>query len=209
MSAHATPPGMPPETPPDAQPKADASGQPTSPRPAASRRGWLAAAGVGALAAGAGLSWWRLRPQDPAAGALAALWQLSPETPDGAQMPLQAFQGRPLVLNFWATWCPPCVKEMPELDQFARRFGPAGWQVLGLAVDQAAPVREFLGRTPVSFPVALAGPAGLSLLRDLGNPSGGLPFTVLIGAKGEVLQRKLGPTDLAELSRWAGGGAGG
>jgi thiol-disulfide isomerase/thioredoxin len=183
---------------------APAVGPPASPA-AGSRRLWLAAAGLGALAAGAGVAWQQMRPRPPAEQALARLWALAPETPSGSRMPLQSFQGRPLVLNFWATWCPPCVKEMPELDRFLAAFGPRGWQVLGLAIDQAEPVRQFLKTTPVQFPIALAGVEGLALVRDLGNPAGGLPFTVVISADGRLAQQKLGPTDLAELSGWAGG----
>lgn len=173
----------------------------------AGRRTWLAAAGLGALAAGAGMAWHQLRPRPASHQALATLWTLAPETPGGARLPLQAFRGRPLVLNFWATWCPPCVKEMPELDRFATQFGPQGWQVLGMAIDQAAPVLAFLQRSPVRFPVVLAGVDGLSLVRDLGNPAGGLPFTVLISSTGDLLQQKLGATDLEELSGWAQAGA--
>lgn len=203
----AAPPAAPPptDTPPDtgAPPPDPHAGAVAAP-PGGTRRHWLAAAaGLGALAAGAGVAWQQMRPRPPTELALARLWALAPETPSGARMPLQSFQGRPLVLNFWATWCPPCVKEMPELDRFLTAFGPRGWQVLGLAIDQAEPVRQFLRRTPVQFPIALAGVDGLALVRDLGNPAGGLPFTVVISAQGALLHQKLGPTDLAELSGWA------
>lgn len=174
---------------------------PSTDRP--SRRNWLwAAVGAGALAAGAGTAWWRLRLGDASDTAVEALWRLKPLTPSGAEMPLQAFRGRPLLLNFWATWCPPCVKEMPELDRFAQEVQRDGWQVLGLAIDQAAPVQAFLQQHPVGFPIALAGNDGLALVSALGNPAGGLPFSVLIGANGRIRQRKLGATDLAELRRW-------
>ena len=79
--------------------------------------------------------------------------------------------------------------------------------MLGLAVDQAAPVQAFLQRSPVGFPIALAGSDGLGLVAALGNPAGGLPFSVLIGADGRIRQRKLGATDLAELRRWRAQGA--
>jgi thiol-disulfide isomerase/thioredoxin len=163
----------------------------------------LAGAGAGALAAGA---WWGKRrtvPSDPGQAALARFWTLSLATPDGASLPLKALRGRPLLINFWATWCPPCVKEMPELDQFASAHAAQGWQVLGIAVDQLEPVRQFLARSPVRFPVVLAGLEGLQLVRELGNAQGGLPFTVLVGADGKILQRKLGATTAQELRQWA------
>jgi thiol-disulfide isomerase/thioredoxin len=163
---------------------------------------------VAVAAAGAGL-WWgqsgrRDNPgltgsQAPPPG----FWDRSFRTTTGASLGLRAFAGRPLVINFWATWCPPCVREMPELDRFARQFGGRGWQVLGLAIDQSEAVQSFLQRTPVSFPIALGGNDGLGIIRELGNTSGGLPFTVVISAQGKVTSRKMGATDFDELSAWA------
>ena len=116
---------------------------------------------------------------------------------------MQALRGRPLVLNFWATWCPPCVKEMPDLDRFQRQFAARGWQVVGLAVDAPAPVREFLARAPVGYPTALAGLDGMALSRQLGNESGALPFTAVFSAAGQVVHRKLGEASLQQMQQWA------
>ncbi|GAA0767810.1 TlpA family protein disulfide reductase [Ideonella azotifigens] len=171
-------------------------------RDAASRRWLLGLAAVGALGASVGWQRWGSSP-DPTAAALARLWQLELPTPAGPPLALRAFQGRPLLVNFWAAWCQPCVAEMPELDRFAATWQLQGGQVLGLAIDQAEPVKHFLTQTPVSFPIALAGATGLNLVRDLGNSAGGLPFTVLISAEGEVHGRKLGATTEAELLGWA------
>jgi hypothetical protein len=91
---------------------------------------------------------------------------------------------------------------MPELDRFHTQHRPKGWQVLGLAIDQPSAVRTFLARLPVTFPVGLAGLEGTDLMRRLGNPAGGLPFTVLLLPSGQIAQRKMGKTDLAELKRW-------
>lgn len=167
------------------------------------RRRWLyaavaAAAGFG----GAGLAWWKYRPGPADAGALAALWSLSFETPAGGRLAMRSLQGRPLLINFWATWCPPCVEELPLLDAFYRENMIKGWQVLGLAVDKAGPVRDFMTRQPLAFPVALAGMEGVGLSRSLGNAGGGLPFTVLVGADGAVLQRKIGKVAPADLALW-------
>jgi thiol-disulfide isomerase/thioredoxin len=131
------------------------------------------------------------------------LWSLRFDRPDGGEVVMTSLRGKPLLINFWATWCPPCVREMPLLDGFAREFSPRGLQVLGLAVDSLSPVREFLLKTPVSFTIGLTGFAGTELARSLGNVSGGLPFTVLFDAAGSVVQQKLGETHLAELQGWA------
>jgi thiol-disulfide isomerase/thioredoxin len=141
----------------------------------------------------------------PDAG-MAALWSLQLEQPDGGTLTLARLRGRPLLVNFWATWCPPCVKELPQIDQFAREQaarGPAGWQVIGLAADTAGAVRSFLARTPLSFPVGLAGFGGIELARQLGNTQGGLPFTVALDVEGKLIHRKLGETRLQELRDWA------
>ncbi|MDO8376103.1 MAG: TlpA disulfide reductase family protein, partial [Aquabacterium sp.] len=134
---------------------------------------------------------------------LAALWALRVARPEGGELVLADLRGQPLLINFWATWCAPCVREMPELDRFHRSFGPKGWQVVGLAIDGPTPVREFLARVRVGFAIGLAGLDGTELVRLLGNAQGGLPFTVMISADGQVLQRKMGETHFDELAGWA------
>lgn len=164
------------------------------------RRAWiLGTAGAGATAAGIGGFLWRetaLRTYEP-------LWSLRFPQPDGGELVMAERRGKPLLLNFWATWCAPCVKEMPELDRFARDFGGQGWQVVGLAVDGPTPVREFLKKLPVGFTIGLAGFDGTDLARELGNPQGALPFTVIFDARGRLVRQKLGQTSYDELTRWA------
>ena len=167
------------------------------------RRGWLTAGvGTAAAVAGVGFALWRQGPE-PAPAADNAIWRLSFPAPDGSTVSMAAFKGRPLVLNFWATWCPPCVKEMPELDRFARTFAGQGWQVLGLAIDSAKPVQDFLARVKISFPVGLAGFEGTDLSRQLGNEGGALPFTAVFDRSGRLIQRKLGETSFDQLATWA------
>ena len=129
-----------------------------------------------------------------------ALWSAQFATPDGGELRLADFRGKPLLINFWATWCPPCVKEMPDLDRFHRDFAARGWSVIGLAIDSPSSVREFLHRVPVRFPIGLAGLEGAELGRTLGNVQGGLPFTVVLDRTGKPLWRKLGATSYDELS---------
>lgn len=160
--------------------------------------------GVAALAAaaGAGVAAWRLRP-GPVDPAVEALWSLRFARPDGGELAMVSLRGRPLVINFWATWCPPCVKELPQIDRFHRDFSGQGWQVLGIAVDGPTPVREFLQKRPVGFAIALAGLEGTDLSKQLGNTAGALPFTVVLGADGRPRERKLGETSYDELAGWA------
>jgi thiol-disulfide isomerase/thioredoxin len=180
----------------------------------------LALAGV-ALAAGATGVWWSQRrsapvdvaqlpieaaPAVPAASAPPIdVWTQRFITPAGSELVFAELRGKPLVVNFWATWCPPCVKEMPELDRFHKAYAPKGWQVIGVAVDSPTPVREFLQKTPVGFPIGLAGFGGSELARALGNTGGGLPFTVVFDSQGKVAHTRLGQTSYAELAGWAAG----
>lgn len=160
---------------------------------------------VAAGLAGAGAAWWQSQPaQHRSAGAPDAFWQLAFETPEGQPLLLSSFAGRPLLVNFWATWCPPCVEELPLIDQFFQANRSKNWQVLGLAVDQPSAVRTWLQKRPLSFPVAMAGFTGTELSKSLGNLSGGLPFTAVFGASGQLLHRKSGKVTTEDLAQWRG-----
>ena len=125
------------------------------------------------------------------------------DRPDGSALALADFAGRPLLLNFWASWCPPCVTELPLLDRFHREQPAHGWQVVGVAVDTREAVQAFLQRHPIGFPVGLAGFDGVALTRRLGNPTGGLPFSVLLDRAGRVIERKLGAIEVDYLQALA------
>ena len=110
--------------------------------------------------------------------------------------------GQPLLINYWATWCPPCVEEMPLLDTLAGTQGPDGIRVIGIALDQSHEVKDFLMRHPVAFPVFIetSGPNDSSVL--LGNARGVLPYSVLIGADGTLRKTKLGAFRAGDLEKW-------
>jgi thiol-disulfide isomerase/thioredoxin len=164
------------------------------------QRRWLLG-GVGAAAALAGLggALWRERA-DPAVDE--SLWALEFPTPEGGTLALADLRGHRLLINFWATWCPPCVRELPLLDRFHREHADRGWRVVGIAIDGPTPVREFLQRVPLGFPVGLAGLDGTALSRHLGNDTGGLPFSVALDVRGRVRERHLGELSEADLRQW-------
>ncbi|AVO41744.1 TlpA family protein disulfide reductase [Simplicispira suum] len=182
------------------RPSADVPGVPHPSR----RRLLYAGVAAAAAATGAAWAWWRLQPHgDPAASAGdAAFFEQSFETPDGVPLVAAAFHGKPLLLNFWATWCPPCIAELPLLNGFYGEQRAKGWQVLGLAVDKAPAVRKFLERSPVDFPIGMAGLSGTELSRSLGNLAGGLPFSVVFAADGRVVHRKMGQIKPEDLQAW-------
>ena len=172
--------------------------------PSGSRRRWLMGAVAGAAALGGiGLAWRTYQPQAMSPAAESGLWQLQFAALDGSLLSMASLRGKPVLLNFWASWCPPCVEELPLLSSFYLENAVKGWQVLGLAVDQLEPVKRFLVKAPVTFPVALAGVAGVELSRSLGNLSGGLPFTVVLGSDGLVAHRKMGRVTSDDLRAWA------
>lgn len=121
----------------------------------------------------------------------------------GEGVAMRHFLGRPLLVNFWATWCPPCVQELPLLNAFYREQQARGWQVLALAVDRPEAVQRFRQQHPLEIPVALLGPEGVEVSRSLGNHSGGLPYTVIFNANGEWVANKSGRVLPSDLRRWA------
>ncbi|WP_284334889.1 TlpA family protein disulfide reductase [Comamonas sp. NoAH] len=161
---------------------------------------------LAAVAAGATVAWQQTKDMSGNDEAVRAFWDLQLLQADGTQMTLSSLRGKPLLVNFWATWCPPCVRELPMINAFSKAQAMRGQhsiQVLGIAVDQAASVNKWLARQPLDFPVVLAGSGGVGLTRSLGNINGGLPFTILFDAQGKVQQRKIGEISEKDLAQWA------
>jgi len=123
---------------------------------------------------------------------------------DGTPVPVPGdWAGRPLLLNVWASWCGPCIEEMPELQRFHAEQGDKGVQVVGIALDDADAVRDFLQRVPVDYPILVdtAGPGDAGV--RLGNPKGVLPYSVLVSADGRLLKQRIGPFEHGEIEGWA------
>ena len=111
---------------------------------------------------------------------------------------------RPVLINYWASWCGPCREELPLLAGFHRDQGPNGVQVVTIALDSREEAERFLAETPIRLPVWLEAPKPGDSSARLGNAAGVLPFSVLIGADGRLRKRRFGPfSDLDDLRRWA------
>ena len=161
------------------------------------RRQWIAISGMSVLALLAGIfsSPWISHSglaSDPAVKAfLAHEWQ----SPDGKLLDTQQWPNKVLVINFWGSWCPPCVEEMPELEKLQWEFSNQNVLFVGIAIDSPSNVREFLKKTPVSYPIAIGGMDGSAMYKALGNTQSDLPYTVVLSPSGKVLDTKLGKID--------------
>lgn len=118
---------------------------------------------------------------------------------NGQAQTLATHQGKILLVNFWATWCAPCVKEMPELSELQKEVQSKGVQIVGIGIDSPSNIKEFLQKYEISYPIMVAGMEGTDLSRQLGNKSGALPFTLLIDRNGKVAKTYLGRLKMEEL----------
>jgi thiol-disulfide isomerase/thioredoxin len=134
-------------------------------------------------------------------GPVEALLSHSMADDKGTLQSLSQWQGKPLLVNFWATWCAPCVQEMPELSalQASGKYGKL--QVIGIGIDSPSNIAAFAQKLKIAYPLYVDGVAGTDLARQFGNTQGGLPFTVLIGADGEVKKTYLGRLKFDQLQR--------
>ena len=150
----------------------------------------------------------RSAPKPPAGTVVASRGERVPtmvlSALDGSQITLPSvYAGRPVLINLWATWCGPCIKEMPELQRFSSQQTSNGVQVVGIAIDEAEAVRDFLLRTPVTYPIFLHSPGPSDPGVRLGNPNGVLPYSVLVSADGRLLKQRIGPFAHGEINSWA------
>ena len=143
----------------------------------------------------------QLAPEPAKPAAVAELMAQSLPDAAGQVQRLDQWQGKILVVNFWATWCAPCVKEMPELSALQTELAAKQIQILGVGIDSAANIGEFSNKYKITYPLIVAGMGGAKLTRAFGNQAGGLPYTVIIGRKGEIHKTYMGQLDIAELRR--------
>jgi thiol-disulfide isomerase/thioredoxin len=164
-------------------------------------RQWIVIGGISLLALLAGIfsSPWISKTGLVSEPAVKAFFANEWQSPEGKVLNSKDWQGKVLVVNFWASWCPPCVEEMPELEKLQREFSDKNVLFVGIAVDSPSNVREFLKKTPVSYPIAMGGMNGSQLYKALGNTQSALPYTVLLAPSGKVLSSKLGKISEEEL----------
>ncbi|WP_175963113.1 TlpA family protein disulfide reductase [Burkholderia pyrrocinia] len=172
----------------------------------------LALAVVAAAAVAGGITaghWFRGNADDGVAVASPAaagspvdqLWAAALTGVDGKPATLAAFKGQKVVVNFWASWCGPCVEEMPELVALSHQYKQKGIRFIGIGVDSEQNVKNFLQKVKVDYPVFVSGYAGADLARNFGNTAGALPFTVVIDATGKIRETKLGQIQPSELKK--------
>jgi thiol-disulfide isomerase/thioredoxin len=143
-----------------------------------------------------------LAPAAVAAAPSAAAGQLTTHSfndLNGKPQSMADWKGKPIVVNFWATWCAPCVKEMPELSSLQKRF--PGAHFVGIGVDSVQNIKQFTSKVPVAYPLWVRGSDTIELMRNLGNGPGGLPFTVILDGDGSVAANSLGPVKSADVAQ--------
>lgn len=144
-----------------------------------------------------------LTESTPPATASPAFNFLAIALPDasGQMQAVQQWQGKVLVLNYWATWCPPCRQEMPMFSTLHERYAAQGVQFVGLSIDTADKVTEFQKTNPVAYPLLIAPMNALEPTAALGNETQGLPFTVVLDRNGHIAATKLGRFSESDLER--------
>ncbi|MBA1147719.1 TlpA family protein disulfide reductase [Ectothiorhodospiraceae bacterium WFHF3C12] len=160
---------------------------------------WLALAGL--VAAFIVVTWLRVWVEDTATEGPGMRPAFSLPDLSGEARAIAEWDGQVLVVNFWATWCPPCVEEIPELVDVQSRFGQKGAQVIGVALDERENIEGFLREVPVNYPVLHGATRAFRVLDAYGNERGTLPYTVVVGRDGEIHHRLPRPTDAKELGR--------
>lgn len=132
-------------------------------------------------------------------GAASAIAQASFYDLNEKVQPLAQWKGKVVVLNFWATWCPPCRAEIPEFIRFQNQYEKQGVQFIGVAIDQKSKVKEFAKEIGMNYPVLLGDLAGIDLAKRIGNTEGGLPYSVIIDRTGKIVTTQLGTLSYKKL----------
>jgi thiol-disulfide isomerase/thioredoxin len=159
----------------------------------------LVLAAASALAAGFWLHLWNSGGA-PESGDVTQLMAASLPDVEGKSQALAQWQGKVMVVNFWATWCRPCLEEIPEFIRMQEQLGNQGLQFVGIAIDDRIKVREFALKYHMNYPVLIGEMGAIELVRIAGNEHGGLPFTVIVDRRGRLIGRELGGLNEQKLT---------
>lgn len=153
---------------------------------------------VALIAAAAGIAFYGYREQAPAPATIESGPELNFTLPDlqDVPQPIAQWRGKILLVNFWATWCPPCLKEIPEFVKLQAEYQDRGVQFVGIALEDKQPVQDYQSRMKVNYPLLIGGEDAAILAQRLGNVINTVPFTVIVDQQGKIVHRQLG-----ELSR--------
>jgi thiol-disulfide isomerase/thioredoxin len=174
---------------------------PSQDNPHPGRRRWLlGGAAIGAFALGSG-AWQLFREQGASPAALETLFAHPFDTPGGEHLLLSSLRGAPLLVNFWATWCAPCREEIPLLARAQAARSANGLQIVGIAIDNLDRVRQYDKDSPLGYRIGVAGIGLVSLLQQLGDAAGALPYSLLFDRTGKLVEQRLGAWSAAGLDR--------
>ena len=157
----------------------------------------LVLAGLAALAVGVWFGWARIQTDTPAS--LDALWAAQLTDLRGNQVRMASLRGKPLIVNFWATWCGPCKEEMPDFQRLTTGEFADKIQIVGIGIDNADNMRSFADKIGITYTLLEGGAESLDMLKSLGNQVGGLPFTLVIDASGKSVMVRLGRATYEDL----------
>ncbi len=160
----------------------------------------LILAAVLALIAGMGVKYYQLQkvatqPQSP-------LPVIQLPDSDGKIRNLNEWRGKILLVNFWATWCPPCLKEIPEFIRLQKELAGQNVQFIGIAIEDQASVVAYLQKQAVNYPMLIGGDAAIGLSQQLGNLVNAVPFSLIIDANGMIVHRHPGELSREKLLAW-------
>lgn len=144
-----------------------------------------------AIALAAGLFVQRLSVTKQAESNVPALAFSLPDL-TGKQRNIKEWHGKILIINFWATWCPPCLKEIPEFIKLQNTYADKGLQFIGVAIDDKQAVTEYLKTISINYPMLISGDEGIALSQQLGNVVNAVPFTLIVNQQGQIIHRQPG-----------------
>ncbi|HUW28823.1 MAG TPA: TlpA disulfide reductase family protein [Sulfuriferula sp.] len=161
---------------------------------------------IGLLALGGGYYVYQRNQAPPAVaqsgagdGASTALFKAEFKDLAGIRQPLSRWRGKVLVVNFWATWCPPCREEIPEFVKLQSKYGAQGLQFVGIAIDETAKVQAYSDQMGINYPVLVGDLDAVALSQATGNRLGGLPYTLILDRSGKIIATELGGLSTAKL----------